>query len=279
MKKWIALAAGYRWMLNHASCLHTVNADENRLIGQLGLTCRTEVISNGVFLEEIHPLPKHGTFHDKHPELGGKPYVLFLSRLHHKKGLDFLVESFEKVCQENGDVQLVIAGPDAGGGGALAARIAAGPVARRIHVVGALYGKEKLEALSDAAVYCLPSRQEGFSLATSEALAAGVPVVITEACHFPEVGQVGAGRVVGLNADALAGAMVEILRNPVLRCAMGKAGRQLMESRYTWSAVAGRCEEMYAGLEGAGRGVGLMGVVGRIVRPVARLGRVALGVV
>jgi len=278
VKKRVALAAGYRWMLNNTACLHVLNADEKRLIDRLGLTCRKSVIPNGVFLEEIHPLPARGTFHGAHPELKDKPYVLFLSRLHHKKGLDYLLEAFCKVALKDRDVHLVVAGPDDGMGAEFSRKVLVSGFANRVHVVGPLYGEEKLAALADAALFCLPSRQEGFSLATSEALACGVPVVISEAVHFPEVAQAGAGRVVGLDAEAIAGAMLEILGSPVTRTAMGKAGRQLMESRFTWPVVAERCEAMYASAVGkrqARTDMTWRGVAKRMAMPMMQLGRFA----
>ena len=114
LKKQIALALGYRRMLNGAAFLHVLNADEARLVGPLKLRCPFEVIPNGVFVEEIDPLPDQGTFRKAHPELASGPYILFLSRLHYKKGLDYLIEAFAIVAAKLPDVRLIIAGPDDG---------------------------------------------------------------------------------------------------------------------------------------------------------------------
>jgi glycosyltransferase involved in cell wall biosynthesis len=244
-KKQIALLLGYRKMLAGACFLHALNSDEKSLIELLALPCPIEVIPNGVFLEEIEPLPAPGTFYAAHAFLGSKPYVLFLSRLHYKKGLDYLAEAFSLVTRENADVQLVVAGPDGGESEAFQRRVRQLGVAQRVHMVGPLYGRDKIAALVDAACFCLPSRQEGFSIAVIEALACGVPPVISQACHFPEVAEVGAGEVVPLEAEAVAAALRRVLSDPQRRKRMAAAGRELIASRYTWSQVAAQTLEAY----------------------------------
>ena len=87
--------------------------------------------------------------------------------------------------------------------------------------------------------------QEGFSVAITEALACGVPVVVTEACHFPEVGQVGAGRVVPLDDEAIAAALVEVMSDQALGAQMGRQGRALIAERFTWQRIAKRTIEAY----------------------------------
>lgn len=82
-----------------------------------------------------------------------------------------------------------------------------------MHLVGPIYGRDKYAALVDATCFCLSSRQEGFSMAILEAMACGIPVVISENCHFPEVAQARAGLVVPLNADAVAEALLLVLQS------------------------------------------------------------------
>lgn len=245
LKKRIALALGYRRMLEGAAFLHVLNADERRLVEQMCLPCPLEVIPNGIFLEEIEPLPPSGSFYVSHPELNGKPYVLFLSRLHHKKGLDYLADAFAMVAEDWPEIHLVVAGPDGGAVHDFQQRIERSGIARRVHLTGAIYGAAKLAALVDASCFCLPSRQEGFSVAITEALGCGVPVVISEACHFPEVAEVGAGAVVALEAGRIAQAITEILSDPEKRRRMGQAGRNLVRSRFTWPGIAAQSLEAY----------------------------------
>lgn len=235
-KKLLALALAYRAMLNHAAFLHCLNADEQTLMAPLRLKSRCEIIPNGVFLEEFATLPARGGFHAKHPELAGQPYVLFLSRIHFKKGLDYLADAFEIVARTNPALRLVVAGPDDGYRATFEQMIAQKGLTPRTHVVGPLYGDEKLAAFIDAACFCLPSRQEGFSIAITESLACSTPVVISNDCHFPEVRDAGAGRVVPLNAQAVAAGILEVLAAD--RGALGRAGRKLVEERFNWPRVA-----------------------------------------
>jgi len=246
-KKRAALLAGYRAALERARFIHVLNDDERRLIQPLRLRAPAVVIPNGVFLEEIQPLPAPGTFRATQPALAGDPFVLFLSRLHSKKGLDVLAQAFTLLATRRPHVRLVVAGPDEGAGADFLARVQAGGHGDRVHVVGPLYGRDKVAALADAACFCLPSRQEGFSVAIIEALACGRPVVISEACHFPEVARAGAGRIVALDPAAVAAALDDTLEDSAFAARAGAVGAALVRERYTWDAIAEQCLALYSG--------------------------------
>jgi glycosyltransferase involved in cell wall biosynthesis len=245
LKKKIALALGYRRMLQQAGCLHLLNEDERELIKPLKLRCPMRVIPNGVFLEEIEPLPAAGTFRTDRPELRNDPYILFLSRLHYKKGLDVLAEAFSTLAKSQPSARLVVAGPDGGSQAEFEDRIVRLGLSDRTHVVGPLYGREKFAAMVDAACFCLPSRQEGFSMAITEAMACGCPVVITEACHFPEVQVVGAGQVVPLEPSRVAAALDHMLTDSSRRSVMSQAGRRLVLDYYVWPEIARKAVDAY----------------------------------
>jgi glycosyltransferase involved in cell wall biosynthesis len=238
LKKRIALALRYKRMLDDALYLHVLNIDERDLIKPLGLKCPMEVIPNGVFVEEFEQLPPPGTFIADHDELQGRPFILFMSRLHYKKGLDHLADAFAIFARANDEAHLVVAGPDEGAREDFERRIAAAEIADRVHLVGPVYGEAKLAALRDASCFCLPSRQEGFSMAITEALACGVPAVISRDCHFPEVAEAGAGAVVDLDAQRVADALLRVMDDEPLRRRMGDAGRELVRSRFTWPHIA-----------------------------------------
>lgn len=244
LKKRLALATYMRGVLNHATFLHALNAAERDLMRPLGLTAPVEVIPNGVFLEEFESLPARGAFRSTHPELGSDPYILFLSRLHYKKGLDYLADAFAIIAKERTDVRLVVAGSDDGYKAEFERKIAAHNLGPRTHLVGPLYGEQKLAAFNDAACFCLPSRQEGFSIAITESLACGTPAVVSEDCHYPEVSAVGAGTETKLDAGAVAAGLRRVLAGD--RATMGEAGRRLVRERFNWPAVARITLEAYA---------------------------------
>jgi glycosyltransferase involved in cell wall biosynthesis len=245
MKKQIALQLGYRRMLNGAAFLHFLNSDERDLTRDLQLTARSLIIPNGIFLEELDPLPARGKFRDAHRELAGAKIVLFLSRLHYKKGLDYLADAFAVVVKDFPDARLVVAGPDDGAKAAFEQQTARLGIADRVHLVGPLYGAEKIAALRDCDCFCLPSRQEGFSLAVTEAMACESPVVISAECHFPEVAQAGAGIIAKLNASDIAAGIKTVLQDADSAKRMGLAGRELVVSRFTWPKVAEQMIEGY----------------------------------
>jgi len=245
IKKHAALLVAYRTMLNRAAFLHTLNRDERDLLRPLRLSPPTEVIPNGVFLDEFANLPQRGSFASSHPELAGEPYILFLSRVHYKKGLDFLIEAFALLRRDRPELRLVVAGPDDGALRPALDQAARLGLADRVHAVGPLYARDKLAAFVDAQLFCLPSRQEGFSMAITEALACGLPAVISDQCHFPEVAEAGAGRVTPLDPAAIAVAMRDVLSDPARRDAMGRAGRALVEARYTWPRIGAACIDAY----------------------------------
>jgi glycosyltransferase involved in cell wall biosynthesis len=248
LKKRVALVLGYRKMLDGAAALQLGNRDEERATAPLRLKPPGVIIPNGVFPSEIEPLPRRGTFRAKHPELKGEPYLLYLSRMHYKKGMDFLADAFVQLGRSTPGVRLVVAGPDDGDGTLpdFRRRIAVGGMDDRVHVVGPLYGPDKLAALVDADAFVLTSRTEGFSVAITEALGCGVPVVISEGCNFPEVAEVGAGEVVPTEPTAIAAAMRRVLSDPQMRTRMSSAGAELVRTRYTWPRIAKMTLGMYA---------------------------------
>jgi glycosyltransferase involved in cell wall biosynthesis len=244
-KKRLALLLGLRTMLGEASFVHALNVDERDLISLLGLSCPIEVVPNGVFLDSLANVPAAGTFRARHPSVGSDPFVLFMARLHYKKGLDYLADAFQSIAGRLPNLRLVVAGPDGGAKGMFESRIARYGLTGRVLMAGELYGADKLAALRDATVFCLPSRQEGFSVAVVEALAMGVPAVITTGCHFPEVGDKNAGRVVGLDARAIGSAISQIVQDSSLAERMSESGRRMVRESYTWPVIAAECVRLY----------------------------------
>lgn len=120
-------------------------------------------------------------FFAKVPAVRGRRFVLFLSRIHPKKGIDLLIRGFAQHAADHPDLDLVIAGPDQVGLQRDLERLASGlGVAGRIHWPGMVTGDAKAGAFRGAAFFALPSHQENFGIAIAEALAYGTPVLITD---------------------------------------------------------------------------------------------------
>lgn len=135
-------------------------------------------------------------FYEIAPAVAQHPYILFLSRIHEKKGVDLLVQAYSALLTQT-DLHLVVAGPDHHG---LTAKLRS--LARecgasdRIHWPGPLYGRAKWGALHNAEAFVLPSHQENFGIAVAEALACGTPVLISDQVNiWREIAAGGAGLV------------------------------------------------------------------------------------
>lgn len=237
VRKKIALALSWRSLIRRASFVHALTQAEARDFDALGISCPVDVVPNGCFLEEIGELPAPGSFHAAHPELGGQPFILFLGRLHYVKRADWLVRAFAKLTATVADVRLVLAGPDCGTRFQVEQEVKTLGLASRVHLVGPLYGQQKYAAMVDARCFCQPSVYETFSMSILEAMACGLPPVITRGCNFDEVGTSGSGLVVDSEAD-LADALRKFCTDDNARSFAAKKARDLVVAKYTWPVVA-----------------------------------------
>jgi glycosyltransferase involved in cell wall biosynthesis len=143
-------------------------------------------------------------FHARFPGLREKRLLLFMGRLHVKKGCDLLLDAFAKIAPADSTLYLVMAGPDqTGWQAALQERARTRGIGERVTWTGMLGGDLKWGALRAAEAFVLPSHQENFGLAVAEALACGVPVLISDKVNiWREIVEDGAGFV---EADTSAG--------------------------------------------------------------------------
>jgi len=246
LKKRIYAALIQRRILNGAAAIQAITQEEVKHIRAFGVDSPIFTIPNGIDSEEFSELPPREELEKLYPELQGKKVVLFLGRIHPIKGLDLLARAFGQVARERKDVHLLIVGPDERGYRDKIERLFVSEgVIEKVTFTGMLTGKEKLAALSRADIFVLPSYSEGFSMAILEALACGLPVIITRQCHFPEVAEARAGIVIDPDSAQLAEAIVELMDDPKLREEMGNNGRRLVMERFTWDKVADRMIELY----------------------------------
>ncbi len=254
LRKDVFAALAQRRYLRHAAAVHALTDDEESAIRAFGTAAPIEVIPNAIEVTRFLDLPPYHAFEEMHPELTGKTVILFLARLHPKKGLDILARAFRGVAESLPEAHLVVAGPDSYGYRAtIEGVLNAGGLQDRVTFTGMLVGDQKLEALSRADVFVLPSYSEGFSMSILEAMACRLPVLITHQCHFPEVATNKAGIVVNPRGQDVEAALITLLVNPQLRHEMGQRGFRLVESQYTWRHTTERVVRMYErALEGIG---------------------------
>lgn len=233
------------WMLweqkyfQRAAAIVALTASERDYIHQMGLTKRIEVIPNGINLEDLETQTSRAELENKWGQLKGKRWVLYLGRLHPIKGLDLLIESFTRISNKFPDHLLVIAGPDEGGyARKISRQINELNQAKKILLIGPVYGDLKIGLMKQAEAFLLTSYSEGFPMALLEALGCGIPAIITEGCNVPEVAEKAAGFVVPPSVERVSQALREFLRNDASRKEMGFNGYNLVSSRFTWDKVA-----------------------------------------
>ena len=255
IRKWLYLHAVQKNILNSVDAIHALTSAEAALVFRLGLDTPVFVVPNGA----VPTLPSDGpadraAFLRRYPQLSGKCVLLFLGRQHAVKGLDVLARSFVAVASRHPDAMLLVVGPDVDGAGRhLRSVLKQADVLDRAVFTGLLVGADKHAALACADLFVLTSYSEGFSNAVVEALAAGLPVVISQACNFPEVVSHEAGIVVCAADDTVVEALDTMLSDNDLRARMGRNARALIAKRYTWRAIAEKFAETYRTLARNGR--------------------------
>ena len=232
--------------LRRAAALHAVSQSEARDIKRMGFTSEVVTIPNGVDFTEFAHLPNRSFLQERYPNTAEKTVFLFLGRIHPKKGLDLLIRAFCKVVKTCPNTVLIIAGPDETGyRKQLEDLLSAAQQLDNCIFTGMLQPSERLSALAAADIFVLPSYSEGFPIAPIEALAAGLPVILTDACNIPDIEQEGCGIIVNTETDSLSEAMVRLANNRELARQMGTRGRQLALANYTWDRIATRMTQVY----------------------------------
>jgi len=165
--------------------------------------------------------------------------LLFLGRLHPKKGLDLLLPAWARLSKACPDWHLVVAGPDELNYANVIRRLAVSlGIQDRVLFTGQVTGRAKRDLLYSADLFVLPSYSEGFPMSLLEALACKVPVVATRACNFPQIPASGAGWECDATIESLGDALREGLRASDLeRKQRGQIGRDLIQNHYAWPGV------------------------------------------
>ncbi len=171
--------------------------------------------------------------------------LVFLSRLHKKKGLDLLLPAWQRVHSRHPEWQLSIAGKEEDGSGQAAAEyVRTHALESSVEVVGPLPQEDKFTFLKSASAFILPSYSEGFSMGILEAMACRLPVICTEACHFPEAATQGGGWECGVSIEGVASALEGLMACGEAELSeRGDSARKLAEMNYTWNKLAGDLHE------------------------------------
>ncbi|MCG3175525.1 MAG: D-inositol-3-phosphate glycosyltransferase [Candidatus Omnitrophica bacterium] len=243
---WIGLFE--RRNLMSASAVHVTSQHEAEELGRFGWDLkRLWIVPNGI--DPMTP-PDIGTLGRFKAERSlTRPYVLYLGRIHPKKGIDRLMGAMALVP----GAELVIAGNDEEGYRAkLERHVDQLGISARVRWVGAVEGEEKACWLGGAAVVALFSASENFGNSVLEAMAAGRPVAVTPGVGLAsDIERSGCGLVLDGGPRALAAGLEGLLRDPQLAEGYGRLGARLASDIFSWDAVASQMERLYGGLIGA----------------------------
>lgn len=239
--------------LRRAGCIHALCESEAASVREYGLSNPVCVLPNGVDLPCQRPsaAPRWA---------GGLPegsrVVLYLGRLHPKKGLLNLVRACASVALAiRKDWILVIAGWDQGGHEAEVKRLVCElGVEAAVRFVGPEFGEDKEASFRRAEAFVLPSFSEGLPVGVLEAWAYGLPVVMTPHCNLPEGFQAEAAIRVEPEADSIARGLTKLFAmTDAERRAVGERGRRLVEERFSWPKIARQMKDVYEWMLGGGQ--------------------------
>lgn len=205
---------------------------------------------NGIEAEPAQMIVKPGVFRERWGIPASGPLILFLSRLIPRKGADVLIEAFAQACPDSG--HLVIAGPEGQSGyrAQLEGCARNSGVASRVIFTGPLYDDDKRAAFADADLFVLPSRYENFANVAAEAIAFGVPVIITPFCGIRSVVEGRAGLVVIPEKQPLAESLYQLIHDQALYARL-REGCRAVADQLSWDRLAVQMEDYYsAALEG-----------------------------
>ena len=226
-----------RSLLQSASLLHATSQLEADGIRSIGLTAQIVILPNGVDLPYLTPAP-------------AKPFqtVVYLSRLHAKKGLGMLLDSWADARLVGWKLRI------AGNGDPLyerdlrASAVRLG-IADQVEWMGDLNDNEKWAFLAESDFFVLPSYSENFGIVVAEALASRVPVIATTGTPWAELGARGCGKCIPAEPAALTVALREFAELTLTeRLEMGQRGRDWMEKSFSWKFVAEQFLLSYAAI-------------------------------
>ena len=239
-----------RAIINRASLLHYTSENERDEARALGVERPHAIIPLGVELEAIPHARSQAWLAQRAPQLAGRRIVLFLSRIDPIKGLELLLQAFAQVRATGAEVGLLIAGHGEPAYVLNLQRLAVGlGIADDVYWAGFVSGVDKQGALAAADVFALPSYSENFGVAVVEAMAAGLPVVISDQVGINnEVVDAGAGSAVPCEVNQITTALLHVIDDPSARIMMGERGRKLVSERYSIAGTTKMLLEAYSGI-------------------------------
>ncbi|MDQ7830079.1 MAG: glycosyltransferase, partial [Armatimonadota bacterium] len=234
---------GWPVVAGAARVIATSELEREELVADGVPAAKVVVRRNGVEPPGPEEAPSPGAFRRDAGVGQDQPLVLYLGRISKKKGLDLLLEAFSAVPAP---AALAIVGPDDGDGclQELERQRDRLGLNGRVRIMGPRFGADKWAALADADVVVLPSRSENFGNTAAEAVACGVPVVVTDRCGIAPLVADRAGLVVPCHVDAIRYGLSRLLEDPDLRERL-RAGALEVRRDLSWDEPVAQQEQIY----------------------------------
>ncbi|MEG4961067.1 MULTISPECIES: hormogonium polysaccharide biosynthesis glycosyltransferase HpsP [unclassified Microcoleus] len=232
--------------LADAAAIHFTSKQEAKISERFGLDSTSKM---PVPQDLVIPLGVRADFYSDILPDSEIPIILFMSRIEPKKGLDLLIPALESLLAEGISFHFILAGSnpqDAGYETKIQEKIQNSSLGQSTTITGFVSGDPKVALLRKADLFVLPSYYENFGIAVAEAMAAGVPVVISDRIHIAEdIQQAEAGWVGLLEVGAIANSIKSALLNPQERQRRGLNGKKYAEKYYNWDAIAQQTIDAY----------------------------------
>jgi len=235
-RKSVVWFLGQKANLTSASCLHATAEQEYEFIRERGFTAPVAIIPNGVDVPELPPCPAR---------TNGMRRLLFMARVHPKKGVDVLLEAWRNVQDRFRDWELHIAGPDDGHLTTMI-QLASELGTERVSFKGRIPDDEKSLYLRQSDIYILPTHNENWGVSIAEALAHGTPAIVGRGAPWSELTTRDCGWWIDNTVDAVTACLEQALcLEPAELEARGARGRAWMQEAFPWSKVGQMTDRLY----------------------------------
>jgi glycosyltransferase involved in cell wall biosynthesis len=221
--------------LKSVSCFHATAMSEYDDIRNFGFRQPVAVIPNGIDLPVLYPTKKNKI-----------RTLLFLGRIHPIKGVDILLKAWKIVQQKHTDWRLLIVGPDNQGFLKKMISMSKNLGLKRVEFMDPVYGSEKFSVYSNSDLFVLPTHSENFGISVAEALASGVPAIVTKGAPWSGLVSQDAGWWIDIGLDPLVECLNRALDMDYHQLGVkGKNGREWMKRDFTWNRIGNQMSVTY----------------------------------
>ncbi|PWR72758.1 glycosyltransferase [Methanospirillum lacunae] len=239
-KKMLKLIFDVKWgrnILKNANMSIALTNDEfNYYIKEGVASSKIIIVPNGLELKDYEKLPVKGTFRKKFKLVNEDKVILYVGRIHHSKGLDFLIRSFSILGKKDSTFKLVLIGPDYGYQKKLVNLINELNISNSVKIIGYLSNLEKIQAFIDSDVFVTP-RFYGFPVTFLEACICNIPIVTTN--FFDQLEWINnfVGYSVDYDEKKFALAISSLIADENKRIEFGHNGKNLILNKFNWKTI------------------------------------------